>query len=256
MSRTPIVAGNWKMNTTSESAVDLIWGIRDGGAESVHGVEKVVCPPFVFLAAVAQACEGSSLRVGAQTMHWEEKGAYTGEVSAAMLAGIAEYVIIGHSERRQYFCETDETVNKKLRSAVAAGLKPIVCVGETGDQRQAGQTAEVLRRQVRGAFEGQPEVPAATTVVAYEPVWAIGTGVAATSNDAQEAIALIRGELGAIIGKDGAEQVRILYGGSVTPDNIAEFVSLPDVDGGLVGGASLVAASLVEMVRRVGAIGR
>jgi triosephosphate isomerase len=256
MSRTPIVAGNWKMNTTSDSAVDLVWGIRDGGAESVHGVEKVVCPPFVFLAAVAQACEGSSLRVGAQTMHWEEKGAYTGEVSAAMLAGIAEYVIIGHSERRQYFCETDETVNKKLRSAVAAGLKPIVCVGETGDQRQAGQTAEVLRRQVRGAFEGQPEVPPATTVVAYEPVWAIGTGVAATSNAAQEAIALIRGELGAIIGRDVAEQVRILYGGSVTPDNIAEFVSLPDIDGGLVGGASLVAASFVEMVRKVGALSR
>ena len=137
------------------------------------------------VAAVAQACEGSSLRVGAQTMHWEEKGAYTGEVSAAMLAGIAEYVIIGHSERRQYFCETDETVNKKLRSAVAAGLKPIVCVGETGDQRQAGQTAEVLRRQVRGAFEGQPEVPAATTVVAYEPVWAIGTGRTATPAEAR-----------------------------------------------------------------------
>jgi triosephosphate isomerase len=255
MPRTPVVAGNWKMNTTADSAVELVRGIRGGGVDGLQGVEKVVCPPFVFLPAVAKACEGSSLEVGAQNMHWEEKGAFTGEVSAAMLSGLARFVIIGHSERRQYFGETDESVSKKLRSAVGAGLKPIVCVGETGAERQAGQTTAVLRRQVRGAFEGQPSVPPETTVVAYEPVWAIGTGVAATPDDAQEAIGFIRGELASITGAAVAEQVRILYGGSVTPDNIADFVALPDVDGGLVGGASLVAASFVEMVRRVAALG-
>ncbi|HXH21559.1 MAG TPA: triose-phosphate isomerase [Dehalococcoidia bacterium] len=259
MPRTPIVAGNWKMNTTADSAIELARALREALAEADDasgGIEKVVCPPFVFLGAVAKACEGSPVKVGAQNMHWEEKGAFTGEVSAAMLAGLAEYVIIGHSERRQYFCETDETVSKKLRAAVAAGLKPIVCVGETGAQRQAGETKAVLRRQVRGAFEGQPAVPPETTVVAYEPVWAIGTGVAATPSDAQEAIAFIRGELADIVGAEAASQVRILYGGSVTPDNIADFVAQPDVDGGLVGGASLVAASFVEMVRKVAAIGR
>jgi len=251
MSRTPMVAGNWKMNTTAATAVGLVRGIRDGGADGVQGVDKVVCPPFVYLAAVGEACRGSSLKVGAQNLHWEEKGAYTGEVSAAMLRELAELVIIGHSERRQYFCETDETVNKKLRAALTAGLTPIVCVGETGAQRQQGQTRDVLRTQVRGAFEGV-DAPS-STVVAYEPVWAIGTGVAATPDDAQEAIAFIRAELAALLGRDRAAQVRILYGGSVTPDNIGAFVAQPDVDGGLVGGASLQAASFVEMCRKVAA---
>jgi triosephosphate isomerase len=254
MARTPIVAGNWKMNTNAQTARELVQAIREGGIDGVDGVEKVVCPPFVLLPVVAEACRGSSLRVGAQNMHWEEKGAFTGEVSPLMLQGLADYVIIGHSERRQYFCETDETVNKKLRAAIAARLLPIVCVGETGAQRQAAETEAVLRRQVRGAFDGV-EAPA-TTVVAYEPVWAIGTGVAATAGDAQGAISFIRRELAAMVGHEKAEQVRILYGGSVTPDNIVDFVSQPDVDGGLVGGASLVAASFLEMARKAGALGR
>lgn len=252
MARTPIVAGNWKMNTSADSARDLIRAIRDDGVDQVEGVEKVVCPPFVFLSLVAEAAKGSSIKVGAQNMHWQERGAFTGEVSPLMLQGLAEFVLIGHSERRQYFGETDETVNKKVRSAIAAGLTPVVCVGETGPQREAGETEAVLRRQVRGGLEGAGA--SATTVIAYEPVWAIGTGVAATAADAQTATSFIRAELGRIVGAQIANDVRILYGGSVTPDNIAEFVSMPDVDGGLVGGASLVAASFLEMVRRVGAL--
>ena len=253
MSRIPIVAGNWKMNTDSETALGLVRAIRDGGADSLEGVEKVVCPPYPFLSLVANACKGSSLKVGAQNMHWEEKGAFTGEVSPAMLKGLVDYVIIGHSERRQLFCETDETVNKKLTAAIGAGLTPIVCVGETGAQRQAGETESVLRRQVKGAFGGSGALQ--TTVIAYEPVWAIGTGVAATPIDAQKAIAFIRAELSLIVGRGIADEVRILYGGSVTPDNIADYVGQADVDGGLVGGASLVAASFVAMVGKVAALG-
>jgi triosephosphate isomerase (TIM) len=248
VARTPIVAGNWKMNTSAESARDLVASIREGGVDEVQGIEKVVCPPFVFLGIVADAARGSSVSVGAQNMHWEEKGAFTGEVSPSMLRGLVEYVIIGHSERRAYFCESDETVNKKLRTALAAGLKPIVCVGETGDERQAGETESVLKRQVRGAFEGIEATP--DVVVAYEPVWAIGTGVAATPADANEAIALIRRELASMLGEGLAADLRILYGGSVTPDNIGDFVALPEVDGGLVGGASLVADSFLTMCRR------
>lgn len=254
MPRTPIVAGNWKMNTNAQSARELVEAIRGAGIDEIKGVEKVLCPPFLYLPLVAGACAGSSLQVGAQNMHWEEKGAFTGEVSPAMVKGVAGYVIIGHSERRQYFCETDETVNKKLRAAIAAGLTPIVCVGETGPQRLAGETEDVLRRQVHGAFEGA-QAPH-STVIAYEPVWAIGTGVAATANDAQKAIAFIRAELSLIVGGGIASQVRILYGGSVTPDNIVDFVAVPDVDGGLVGGASLVAASFVDMVRRVASLSK
>ncbi|HEY7271028.1 MAG TPA: triose-phosphate isomerase [Dehalococcoidia bacterium] len=255
MPRTPMIAGNWKMNMSADGTRDLIAGIRAGGVDSVTNVDKVVCPPFVYLEAAREACAGSSIKVGAQNMHWEQKGAFTGEVSPLMLAEeqLAELVIIGHSERRQYFCETDETVNKKLKAALNVGLTPIVCVGESGEQRQAGQTDEVLKRQVRGAFEGVETPP--TVVVAYEPVWAIGTGVAATPDDAQQAIRLIRRELASIIGESTASAVRILYGGSATPTNIASFVSQADVDGGLVGGASLVADSFVAMVKAVAALG-
>jgi triosephosphate isomerase len=252
MPRIPIVAGNWKMNTNAETARQLVSAIRGAGVDTISGVEKVICPPFVYLQLAVEASAGSSIKVGAQNMHWEEKGAFTGEVSPLMLQGLVDYVILGHSERRQYFGETDETVNKKLRAAISAGLTAIVCVGETGPQRQAGETEAVLRRQVRGAFEGAGAP--GTTVVAYEPVWAIGTGVAATPADAQNAIGFIRREIGAIIGAPAAAEVRILYGGSVTADNIAEYVSQPDVDGGLVGGASLAAASFVGMVERVGEI--
>jgi triosephosphate isomerase len=240
------------MNTTLATAGQLVRDIVAGGVDAESGVEKLVCPPFPFLALAAEAARGSSVKVGAQDLHFEERGAFTGAVSAAMLVDLVEYVIIGHSERRALFGDTDEAVNRKLQAALAAGLTPIVCVGETGGQRGAGQTAAVLRRQVQAAFAGVDAPP--TTVVAYEPVWAIGTGVAATAADAEAATQLIRGELAGLLGADRAEAIRILYGGSVTPDNIAEFVAQPDVDGGLVGGASLVADSFVRMVRSVAAL--
>jgi len=250
MARTPIVAGNWKMNTTLESAKALAEAIKAHGLDSITTVEKILCPPFVYLAIVSDITKGTSLKVGAQDVFWEEKGAFTGQVSVGMLKDFCEYVIIGHSERRQFFGETDETVAKKLTASLAGGLTPILCVGETGAERQAGQTQAVLRRQVQGALSSV-DFPA-TTIVAYEPVWAIGTGVAATAQDANDAIGFIRGELASLKGSEVADAVRILYGGSMTPANIAELVAQPEVDGGLVGGASLVADSFAEMVKAIG----
>jgi triosephosphate isomerase len=245
--RVPIIAGNWKMNTTAASCAELCDGVRQG-VDGIAGVEKVVCPPSPFLFIARDSLEGSSVKVGAQNMHWEEKGAYTGEVSHSMLAGVVEYVIIGHSERRAYFCETDETVNKKLATALAAGLKPIFCVGETESERDAGRTDEVLLRQVRVGLEGI-QVPVGFAI-AYEPVWAIGTGKAATGPMASEAISLIRAEVARLAGAAIAGSVRILYGGSVTPDNVAEFARQAEIDGGLVGGASLNADSFISLVRQ------
>jgi triosephosphate isomerase len=252
VTRTPIVAGNWKMNLDAAGAVELIDGIKAGGIDAIEGVESILCPPFVYLPLAAELTKDTSLKVGAQDVHWEEKGAFTGEVSPVMLRDFCEYVIIGHSERRAYFGETDETVNRKLKAALAHDLTPIVCVGETGAQRQAGETEAVLHRQVHGALDGV-ELPA-PAVIAYEPVWAIGTGVAATVADARDAIGLIRRELASLQGEGVASTMRILYGGSVSPANIAEFVAVEDIDGGLVGGASLVAASFVEMVRAVAGV--
>jgi triosephosphate isomerase len=240
------------MNTVGESARALLEGIKSGGVDSIEGVEKIVCPPFVYLQLAQSLSQGTTLLVGAQDLHWEEKGAFTGEVSAAMVRDLATHVIIGHSERRAYCGETDETVHKKLHAALDHDLTPIVCVGETGAERQAGQTLSILRRQVHGALHDIPLPP--TTVIAYEPVWAIGTGVAATPDDANEAIGFIREEVGKLHGSEVAAAVRILYGGSVTPANIAEFVALPEVDGGLVGGASLDAASFLEMCRKVSSL--
>jgi len=250
MPRVPIVAGNWKMNTDAAAARALVEAIKAAGTSDVRGVEKILCPPFVYLPLVSDLAKGTSLSVGAQDLHWEEKGAFTGEVSATMLRDYASHVIIGHSERRQYFGETDDSVNKKLRAALAHGLTPIVCVGETDGQRNAGQTREVLRRHVTGALSDitLPD----TAIIAYEPVWAIGTGVAATAQDANDAIAFIRGEIASLQGDAIAEAVRFLYGGSVTPANIAELVAQPEIDGGLVGGASLVADSFAAMVRILG----
>lgn len=253
MARTPIIAGNWKMNTDAASARELVEGIKTAGLDAITVVEKVLCPPFVYLQLVRELTRGTSLKVGAQNMHWEEKGAFTGEISATMVKDFAEYVIIGHSERRQYFGETDESVRRKLLAALAHGLTPIVCVGETGEERSAGRTNDVLLRQVRGAFADVDL--AGTVVIAYEPVWAIGTGVAATAQDANDAIGFIRAELGRLAGAQTAEAVRILYGGSVTPANVAEIVSQPEVDGGLVGGASLVASSFADLVRAAAAAG-
>ncbi len=252
MPRTPIVAGNWKMNTLRAEAVALARSVRER-ADSVTGVEKILCPPFVFLHDVAGAVAGSSVRVGAQHVHWEEKGAFTGEVSVVQVAEDAEYVIIGHSERRQYFGETDETVNRRVKSALAHGLKPIMCVGETLEQRQAGEMAAVLLRQTRGGLEGV--AVDAGFIIAYEPVWAIGTGLAADGPMAQEAIALIRSTVREQAGPV-ADAVRILYGGSVTADNVAEFMAQPDVDGGLIGGASLKADGFTAIIEAVAADGR
>jgi triosephosphate isomerase len=237
------------MNTDAASARELAAGIRAAGVSNAKSVEKVLCPPFVYLPMVADVVKGTTIVVGAQDLHWEEKGAFTGEVSAAMLKDFATHVIIGHSERRQYFGETDESVNKKLHAALAHGLIPIVCVGETGPERNAGQMQDVLRTQVRGALVGI-ELPE-TAVIAYEPVWAIGTGVAATAQDANDAIAFIRAEVAELQGDATAQAVRILYGGSMSPANVAELVGQPEVDGGLVGGASLVAESFAQMVQAV-----
>jgi triosephosphate isomerase len=243
--RTPIVAANWKMHTTVRTAAELCQALRES-IDGVKGVEKVLCPPFVSLAAAREALAGSSIKVGAQNVFWEEKGAFTGEVSPPMLGDLCEYVIVGHSERRKYFGETDETVNRRLKAALTHGLRPIFCIGETGDERQAGRTEEVLLRQVRG---GLADIGISSGfVVAYEPVWAIGTGVPATGEMANEAIALIRRELASLYGGELAEAARIQYGGSVDGANIAEFMAQPDIDGALVGGASLKADVFTAIV--------
>jgi triosephosphate isomerase len=242
--RTSIIAGNWKMNTTIEAGLALAAQVvqRIDGAS---GVEKVVCPPFVHLPEMAPALRGTTVKLGAQNAHWEEKGAFTGEVSPAMLTGLVEYVIIGHSERRQYFGETDETVNRRLKGVLAAGLKPIMCIGETGDQRTAGETEAVLAQQVE---EGLADiVPAASFVIAYEPVWAIGTGVAATADDAQTACSFIRSRLRERFGAV-ADEIRIQYGGSMNAKNAAEILANGDVDGGLIGGAALDADAFAAIV--------
>lgn len=244
MSRIPIVAGNWKMNPLHEDALTLVCDLR-ARADGVTGVEKIVCPPFLYLHEVAEALAGSTIKVGAQNLYWEEKGAFTGEVSVTQVAETAEYVIIGHSERRQYFGETDETVNRRIRAALAHGLKPIFCVGETHAQRHDDQTGDVLTRQV---IDGLAELEIGREfIVAYEPVWAIGTGLAADGATAQAAIGLIRETLRGVCGGT-TDDIRILYGGSVTADNVGEFMSQPDIDGSLVGGASLKVDSFVGII--------
>ena len=243
--RIPIVAANWKMHTTVNTATELFRALRES-IDGVKSVEKVVCPPFVFLALAQQALAGSSIKVGAQNVFWEEKGAFTGEISPPMLVDFCEYVIIGHSERRKYFGETDEAVNRRLKAALAQGLRPIFCVGETADERQARRTEEVLLRQVRGGLAGIEIAPG--FVVAYEPVWAIGTGVPATGEMANETIGLIRRELASLYGDELAQAARIQYGGSVDGANIAEFMAQPEIDGALVGGASLKADVFTTIV--------
>ena len=212
--------------------------------------EVVLCAPFVSIPAVKQAAAGTSIKVGAQNMHWEEKGAFTGEVSGRMLSELGvDYVIIGHSERRQYFAETDETVNKKVHAAFKYGLKPIVCIGETLVQREQGVTADLVRYQLKIALLGLTVEQVKDVVIAYEPVWAIGTGRTATNEQANEVCAIIRETIGELYGKDVAELVRIQYGGSVTPENAAGLFSMPDIDGGLVGGASLKPDSFEKIVK-------
>ncbi len=245
--RLPIIAGNWKMNTTIEQAIELVQEMR-GKLDKIEGVEKVLCPPFVSLGAADELLVGSSIKLGAQNMHFEEKGAYTGEVSPIMLAKLCEYVILGHSERRQYFGETDEIVNKKVKTALKSDLKPILCVGERLEENEAGKTEERVTQQVRIALAGIASPQG--LVIAYEPVWAIGTGKAATGGQANQTIGLIRHIMAQLYGKDFAQAMRIQYGGSVTSANIAEFVSQPEIDGALVGGASLKAAEFVSIVEQ------
>lgn len=246
MARTPFIAGNWKMHTNAEECVTLCKAIvRE--IDSIEGVEVSVCPPFPYLQNARGALEGSSVRLGAQNVHWEEKGAYTGEVSPMMLSGLVDDVIIGHSERRQYFGETDGTVNKRLKAALAHGLRPIFCVGETQQERESDKTDDVLSRQLQAGLDGVSWT--ADSVIAYEPVWAIGTGLAATAEQANETIAFIRSLLGELFDSSVAEATRIQYGGSVKPDNAAELFAQPDIDGALVGGASLDAVAFAEIVK-------
>ena len=245
--RKPIIAGNWKMNKTPSEAVELVNELKPLVKDAE--AEVVVCPPFVCLPAVAQALEGSNIALGAQNMHFEEKGAFTGEIAPGMLKELGvKYVIIGHSERRQYFAETDETVNKKVHAAFAHDLTPIVCVGETLEEREQGVTEKVVEKQTRAALAGLSKENAEKTVIAYEPVWAIGTGKTATSEQANEVIAFIRGIIADMFGKDVAEKVRIQYGGSMNAGNASELMAMPDIDGGLIGGASLKAEDFSKVV--------
>jgi len=237
--RKKIIAGNWKMNKTAAEAAAFA---KEMVAKVGAANDVVFCVPFTSLAAVLDAVSGTNVAVGAQNMHFEEAGAYTGEISAAMLTGLGvKYVIIGHSERRAYFGETDCIVNKKTKAALSAGLIPIVCVGETLTQRELGVTIEHVRMQVKGAFDGITAGDAAGIVIAYEPIWAIGTGVTATAVQAEEACKAVRDVIGEMYGVDVAGIVRVQYGGSVTADNAAELFGQPNIDGGLVGGASLKA---------------
>ncbi len=249
--RLPIIAANWKMNTTGEEAWRLVKEMQEK-LDKIKGVEKVLCPPFISLVIVKKLIQGTSIKVGAQNMYFEEKGAYTGEISPTMLADLCEYVILGHSERQQFFGETDEIVNRKIRAALKAGLKPILCVGEKLEENEAGKTEEVVTRQVKGALAGI-NLPQGL-VIAYEPIWAIGTGKAATGKQANATIALIRLIVAQLYGKEFGSAMRIQYGGSVTATNIAEFVTQPEVDGALVGGASLKATEFLGIVEQTAAI--
>jgi triosephosphate isomerase len=246
--RRPILAGNWKMNKTIAEATDFVRSIRRG-LNDVKGADRVLFPPFTALAAVKDLLSATEIGLGAQNMHWEEKGAYTGEIAPAMLKELCQYVILGHSERRAYFGETDEGVNRKVKAALAHGLVPIVCVGETEAQYDAGQTETVVGGQVRGCLAGLTAGQVAGLVIAYEPVWAVGTGKAATAAGAGAVIGLtIRGTIAELYDEATAQAVRAQYGGSVTPANIAEFMAHPDIDGALVGGVSLK-PDFVELVR-------
>jgi triosephosphate isomerase len=240
--RTPLVAGNWKMNPPSlERALELAARVG-AAAEAVPGATAVVCPPAIWLSAVADELRDRPVGVGAQTMHPDERGAFTGEISPLMLAGLAEYVIVGHSERRQYDCETDEKVAAKVASAVLHGLRPIMAIGERADERRAGSTSAVIDRQLRAGLSNLERLSGSRLVLAYEPVWAIGTGEAASPADAQAVAAQIRAVLREL-DPDAADEIPILYGGSVTPENAASFFEQPEIDGALVGGSCLDAGA-------------
>lgn len=249
--RIPLIAGNWKMNTTLAEASALVTEMREG-LERIEGVEKVLCPPFLSLSLVRELLQGLSIKVGAQNMHFEEKGAYTGEISPLMLKELCDFVILGHSERREHFKETDQMVNEKVKAALAVGLTPILCVGERLEEREAGRAEEVVVRQGRAALQGI-ESPQ-RMVIAYEPVWAIGTGRAETGEGANATIGIIRDTMARLYSEGIAQGIRILYGGSVIAANVAEFIRQPEIDGALVGGASLKAEEFLSIVAQTAAI--
>ncbi len=244
--RKPIIAGNWKMHKTIKEALEFVNEVKD--KVNSDKVEAVICAPFTLLKDLKEATKGTNIKIGAQNMHFEEKGAFTGEVSPLMLKEIdMDYVVIGHSERRQYFNETDETVNKKVLKALEVGIDPILCVGETLEQRESGKTKDVCKVQVEKALENVLKDDLAKVVVAYEPIWAIGTGKTATAEDANDVISYIREVIKGLYG-ELANEVRIQYGGSVKPSNVAEIMGQSDIDGALVGGASLASNDYLDLV--------
>ena len=247
--RKPLVAGNWKMNKSVQDSISLVEELIPG-LDKIEGVDSVICPPFTALARVSDLTNESKIELGAQNLYWEEKGAYTGEIAPDMVAEIAEHVILGHSERRAYFGDTDETVNKKIIAALKVGLKPILCVGETLEENEKGQTGDVVKRQLTGALKDVSIEDFGKMMIAYEPVWAIGTGKAATAEGANQVIKEnIRDEVAFLYSRDAAENVRILYGGSVKPENAKEYFQQPDIDGALVGGASLKADAFIQITQ-------
>jgi len=249
--RIPLIAGNWKMNTTVAEAQALVTQML-GALNRIEGIEVLLCPPFISLATIKGMLQGSMVQLGAQNMYWEDKGAFTGEISPTMLAPLCRYVILGHSERRHVFSESDEVIACKIRAALRARLKPILCVGERLEENVAGKTTEVIGRQIRQALSGLGEV--GSLVVAYEPVWAIGTGRAASGEQAEVTCGFIRRLLGDLLGEAKAEAIRILYGGSVTAANTAEFIRQSNIDGALVGGASLKALEFISIADQAASI--
>ncbi len=250
--RVPMIAGNWKMNTTVSEAIELVRAMR-AGLNRIDNIDKVICPPFTSLATVGELIKGTSIKLGAQNVYFAEKGAYTGEISPLMLADLCEFVIIGHSERRQYFNETGDIVNKKIQAALQAGLKPILCIGERLEENEAGRTKEVVTEQLRSSLAAIDSISG--LIIAYEPVWAIGTGRAASGEQANATIGLIRHSVAELYGKEIARGLRILYGGSVTAGNAAEFMKQPEIDGALVGGASLKSSEFLSIVKQTSDIG-
>jgi triosephosphate isomerase len=247
--RKPIIAGNWKLNKTIKESVDMVNELK-GLVSDAKNREVVVAPVFTSLESVAKAIKGSNIKLSSQDLFWEEKGAFTGEISPAMLVDAGcEYAIIGHSERRQYFGEKDDTVNKKIFAALKVSLTPIVCIGESLAQREKGQTFTVIEKQLREGLKNVTKEQMVKIVLAYEPIWAIGTGKTATPQQAEDVHVFIRKTLAAMFGTDISDQVRILYGGSVKPENISDLMSQPNVDGGLVGGASMKADSFAKIVK-------
>lgn len=245
--RKPIIAGNWKMNKTIKEGVEFIAAIKDQVKDT--DVEVVVCAPATLLKDLKLAADGTNIKIGAQNMHFEESGAFTGEIAPAMLKELdVDFVVIGHSERRQYFAETDETVNKKVLKALEVGIGPILCVGETLEERESGKMKDVVKVQIQKAFADVSAEKAAEVVVAYEPIWAIGTGKTASSADANDMIAFIREEVAGLYNDKVSEEIRIQYGGSVKPANVEEIMNESDIDGALVGGASLQPDSFVQLV--------